>query len=57
MGEESDRYERLRLAFAAIETNGDKDSRAVQMAGVRIYESMRDRALKEERQERIEGRL
>jgi len=57
MGEESDRYERLRLAFAAKEPNGNKDSRAVQAAGVRIYESMRDRALEEERQERIEGKL
>ncbi len=56
MGEESSRYESLRLAFNGIEATSS-EAAAVRRAGIAIYEDMRDRAQAEERQERIEGRL
>jgi hypothetical protein len=56
MGEESSRYESLRLAFHGIKA-ASSEAAAVRRAGIAIYEAMRDRAQATERQERIEGRL
>lgn len=56
-GDESANFEAIRGAFANAPSSADPPTEAVRLAGIRIFERARDKALGEERERRVAGDL